>query len=144
MKNALIAAGAQEIQVFPSGSSPSTVASAQTFSGHVVVDALVPSAVETPAASGLVTFAPKARTAWHSHPAGQMLIVTAGRGWVQREGEARQEIVAGDVVWIPPSIRHWHGATDANAMSHIAVTYIKDGKNADWMEFVTDEQYAGG
>ncbi len=101
MKNTLIAAGAQEIQVLPSGSSLSAIASAQTFSGHVVVDSLVPSAVETPAASGLVTFAPKARTAWHSHPAGQKLIITAGRGWVQREGEARQQIASGDVVWIP-------------------------------------------
>lgn len=143
MKNTLIAAGAQEIQVLPSGSSLSAIASAQTFSGHVVVDSLVPSAVETPAASGLVTFAPKARTAWHSHPAGQKLIITAGRGWVQREGEARQQIATGDVVWIPAGIKHWHGATDTNAMSHIAVTYIRDGKNADWMELVSDEQYAG-
>lgn len=108
----------------------------------MVVDALVSPPIETPAASGLVSFAPEASTAWHSHPAGQMLIVTAGKGWVQREGEARQEIGAGDVVWIPAGVKHWHGATDTNAMSHIAVTYIKDGRNADWMELVIDEQYA--
>ena len=98
MKNTLIAAtmtaaalvgepaNAQEIQVFPSGSSPSVIADPKNFSGQVVVDLLTPPSVDDPASSGLVTFAPRARTAWHSHPAGQMLIVTAGKGWVQREG----------------------------------------------------------
>ncbi|WP_182086227.1 cupin domain-containing protein [Aureimonas sp. ME7] len=133
---------AREIQVFPSGSAPSMIASPATFSGHVIVDVLVPSSVETPASSALVSFAPAARTAWHSHPAGQMLIVTAGKGWVQRDGEERQAIGAGDTVWIPAGVKHWHGATDINAMSHIAVTYIRDAKNADWMELVTDEEYA--
>jgi quercetin dioxygenase-like cupin family protein len=93
-------ANAQEIQVFPSGSSPSVIADPKNFSGQVVVDLLTPPSVATPASSGLVTFAPRARTAWHSHPAGQMLIVTAGKGWVQREGQARQEITSGEVVWI--------------------------------------------
>jgi quercetin dioxygenase-like cupin family protein len=152
VKNTLIAAtmtaalggapaNAQGIQVFPSGSSPSVIADPKNFSGQVVVDLLTPPSVETPASSGLVTFAPGAHTAWHSHPAGQMLIVTAGKGWVQREGQARQEIRSGDVVWIPAGIKHWHGATDANGMSHIAITYIRDGKNADWMELVTDQEY---
>jgi quercetin dioxygenase-like cupin family protein len=135
-------ADAQEIQVFPSGSSASVIADPKNFSGQVVVDLLVPSGVETPASSGLVNFAPGARTAWHSHPVGQMLIVTAGKGWVQREGQPRQDIEPGDVVWIPAGIKHWHGGTDRNAMSHIAVTYVQDGKNADWMELVTDEEYA--
>nr|WP_152708790.1 cupin domain-containing protein [Microvirga tunisiensis] len=135
-------ANAKEIQVFPSGSSPSVVADPKNFSGQVVVDLLTPPSVEIPASSGLVTFAPRARTAWHSHPAGQMLIVTAGRGWVQREGQARQEITSGDVVWIPARIKHWHGATDTNGMSHVAITYIQDGKNADWMGLVTDQEYA--
>jgi quercetin dioxygenase-like cupin family protein len=134
-------ADAQDIQVFPSGSSPSVIADPKNFSGQVVVDLLTPPSVETPASSGLVTFAPRARTAWHSHPAGQMLIVTAGKGWVQREGQARQEITSGAVVWIPAGIKHWHGATNSNGMSHVAITYIQDGKNADWMELVTDEQY---
>ena len=154
MKNTLIAAtmtaaalvgepaNALEIQVFRSGSSPSVIADPKNFSGQVVVDLLTPPSVETPASSGLVTFAPRARTAWHSHPAGQMLIVTAGKGWVQREGQTRQEIKPGDVVWIPAGIKHWHGATDTNGMSHVAVTYIRDGKNADWMELVTDQKYA--
>ncbi|HEX2137480.1 MAG TPA: cupin domain-containing protein [Microvirga sp.] len=82
-----------------------------------------------------------ARTAWHSRPAGQMLIVTAGKGWVQREDQARREIKPGDVLWIPAGIKPWHDATDTNGMSHIAVTYIRDGKNADWMELVTDREY---
>ncbi|KQQ85661.1 cupin domain-containing protein [Aureimonas sp. Leaf324] len=152
MKNTLIAAtlavagatsvDAQEIGVYPAGSGPSMLASAENFTGHVVVSPLLPSTVDTPSASGLVSFAPSARTAWHTHPAGQMLIVTAGKGWVQREGEARQEIAAGDTVWIPAEVKHWHGATDVTAMSHIAITYVRDGKNADWMELVTDGQYA--
>ena len=135
-------ADGQDIQVFPSGSSPSVTADPKNFSGQVVVDLLTPPSVETPASSGLVTFAPLARTAWHSHPAGQMLIVTAGKGWVQREGQARQEITSGDVVWIPAGIKHWHGATDTNGMSHVAITYIQNGKNADWMELVNDQEYA--
>ena len=135
-------ANAQGIQIFPSGSSPSVIADPKNFSGQVVVDLLTPPSVETLASSGLVTFAPRARTAWHSHPAGQTLTVTAGKGWVQREGQARQEIKSGDVVWIPAGIKHWHGATDTNGMSHVAVTYIRDGKNADWMELVTDQEYA--
>ncbi len=153
MKNTLIAAtmaaaalcsapaNAQDIQVFPSRSSPSVIADPKNFSGQVVVDLLTLPSVETPASSGLVTFAPSARTAWHSHPAGQMLIVTAGKGWVQREGQARREITSGDVVWIPAGIKHWHGATDTNGMSHVAITYIQNGKNADWMELVTDQDY---
>jgi quercetin dioxygenase-like cupin family protein len=135
-------ANAQDIQVFPSGSSPSVIADPKNFSGQVVVDLLTPPPVATPASSGLVTFAPRARTAWHSHPAGQMLIVTAGKGWVPREGQSRQEIRSGDVVWIPAGIKHWHGATDTNGMSHVAITYIQNGKNADWMELVTDQEYA--
>ena len=153
MKNTLIAAtmtaaalvgepaNAQEIQVFPSGSSPSVIADPKNFSGQVVVDLLTPPSVATPASSGLVTFAPRARTAWHSHPAGQMLIVTAGKGWGQREGQARQEIKPGDVVWIPAGVKQWDGATDTNGMSHVAITYIQDGKNAEWMELVTDQEY---
>ncbi|MFC0386003.1 (R)-mandelonitrile lyase [Muricoccus vinaceus] len=132
---------AQDIQVFPSGSSPSVIADPKNFSGHVVVDLLTPGSVQTPASSGQVSFAPRARTAWHTHPAGQMLIVTAGKGWVHQEGQPRQEITPGDVVWIPAGVRHWHGATSTTAMTHIAVTYVVDGKNADWMELVTEQDY---
>ena len=89
----------------------------------------------------LVTFEPGARTAWHTHPLGQTLIVTAGCGQVQREGGPIEEIRPGDVVWFPPGEKHWHGATATTAMSHIAVQEKLDGKNVEWMEKVTDEQY---
>lgn len=91
--------------------------------------------------SGPGGFRPGARTAWHTHPAGQLLIVTAGKGWVQEEGKARQDIAPGDVVWIPAAVRHWHGATATSPMSHLAMTYMVDGKNVDWQEPVSDEQY---
>ena len=88
-----------------------------------------------------VTFEPGARTAWHTHPLGQTLIVTAGCGWVQREGGPVEEIRPGDVVWFPPGEKHWHGASPATAMTHIAVQESLDGKVVEWMEHVTDEQY---
>jgi quercetin dioxygenase-like cupin family protein len=91
-----------------------------------------------------VTFELGARTAWHTHPLGQTLIVTAGRGWVQRVGGPVEEISAGDVVWIAPEEKHWHGATSTTAMTHIAVAEKLNGSPVDWMEKVTDEQYQGG
>ncbi|MEB6378994.1 cupin domain-containing protein [Leclercia adecarboxylata] len=137
------AADDRPITVTPAGSAPSVTGAAENFTGHVIVDLLTPSSLVTPAATGQVTFAPGARTAWHSHPAGQMLIVTAGKGWVEKEGEPKHVIAAGDTVWIPAGVKHWHGATDTTGMSHIAVTYIRDGKNAEWFEPVSDEQYKG-
>jgi quercetin dioxygenase-like cupin family protein len=89
----------------------------------------------------MVHFTPGARTAWHTHPAGQMLIVTSGKGWVQQEGSVKQEINPGDVVWIPANVNHWHGATDNTGMGHIAISYIKDGKNVEWGKLVTDEEF---
>lgn len=89
-----------------------------------------------------VTFEPGARTAWHSHPLGQTLIVTAGCGRVQRQGGAIEDIRPGDVVWFPPEEKHWHGSSPATAMTHIAIQEEQDGKSADWMEHVSDEQYA--
>lgn len=91
-----------------------------------------------------VTFEPGARTAWHTHPLGQTLIVISGTGWTQCEGEERVEIRAGDVIWCPPGHRHWHGATATTGMTHIAVQEGVDGKMVDWMEHVTDEQYLAG
>jgi quercetin dioxygenase-like cupin family protein len=89
----------------------------------------------------LVTFEPGARTAWHTHPFGQTLIVTAGSGWVQQEGKEKQEIHQGDVVYFFPNEKHWHGATNTTAMSHIAIQEKLNGSPVDWMEHVTDEQY---
>lgn len=88
-----------------------------------------------------VTFEPGARSAWHTHPLGQTLIVTAGTGWVQQEGGEKQDIKPGDVIWIPPGVKHWHGATATNGMTHIAIQEQLDGKNVEWMEQVSDEQY---
>jgi quercetin dioxygenase-like cupin family protein len=90
---------------------------------------------------GHVTFAPGARTAWHTHPAGQILIVTYGTGWIQQWGAERREIKPGDVVWIPPGVKHWHGGTATNGMSHMAIQEMVDGRNVDWLEKVSDEQY---
>jgi quercetin dioxygenase-like cupin family protein len=91
-----------------------------------------------------VTFEPGARTAWHTHPLGQTLIVTAGRGWTQCEGESVVEICAGDVVWCPPGHKHWHGATPTTSMTHIAVQEALNGETAHWLQHVTDEEYLLG
>ena len=92
--------------------------------------------------AGSVTFEPGARTAWHKHPLGQTLIITAGLGWVQTEGGQIEEVRPGDVVWFPPGEKHWHGATPNTAMTHIAVQESLNGKNVDWMEKVSDKQYS--
>ncbi|CAG9257767.1 Cupin 2 conserved barrel domain protein [Paraburkholderia unamae] len=111
------------------------------FTGNAAVRSLLPPNDSTRANVGLVDFAPRARTTWHTHPAGQLLIVTAGMGWIQEEGQERRVIEFGDVVWIPSGVKHWHGATDTTSMSHVALTYVVDGKNVDWLEPVSDEQY---
>jgi quercetin dioxygenase-like cupin family protein len=91
--------------------------------------------------AGEVTFAACARSAWHTHPAGQTLVVTAGTGWVQEWGGDKQEITVGDVIWTPPGVKHWHGATPARAMTHLAITGDLDGNIVEWMEKVTDDEY---
>ncbi|MBN3851802.1 cupin domain-containing protein [Paraburkholderia sp. Ac-20340] len=111
------------------------------FTGNAGVRPLLPPNDSTRASVGLVDFAPGARTTWHSHPAGQLLIVTAGMGWIQEANKERRVIESGDVVWIPADVKHWHGATDTTAMSHVALTYWADGKNVDWLEAVSDAQY---
>ena len=123
------------------GSQPSRKAPAESFTGTVRIDPLF--AAQDPARTGgaSVTFEPGARTAWHTHPLGQTLIVTAGLGWVQREGGPIEEIRPGDVVWFPPGLKHWHGATPTTAMTHIAIQEAQGGKYVDWMEKVSDDQY---
>lgn len=134
-------AAAQGIEIRQNGGTPASIGTDKLFSGHVVVTPLYPATDITRASTGLVTFAPGARTAWHTHPAGQMLIVTIGQGWIQQEGQQRQVMNAGDVVWIPAGVKHWHGATNDSQMAHIAVSYMQGDKNVDWMELVTEEQY---
>jgi quercetin dioxygenase-like cupin family protein len=131
------------MEIKRSGTQPSGKGPAEYFTGSVRIDPLMSPPEPSQVAMALVTFEPGARTAWHTHPFGQTLIVTAGFGWVQREGEARQEIRQGDVVYFFPGEKHWHGATDTTAMSHIAIQEKLDGSPVEWMEHVTDEQYNG-
>lgn len=129
------------ITVTRPGSQPSTIGPAENFTGSVRVDSRFQGTAPARIGGGTVTFAPGARTAWHTHPLGQTLIVTAGVGLVQEWGSPVQEIRPGDVIWIPPGVKHWHGATADNGMSHIAIAEALDGRSAEWMEKVTDEQY---
>jgi quercetin dioxygenase-like cupin family protein len=132
----------ESMDISPNGSRPATIGSAEYFIGSVIVEPFFAANETTPSTGALVTFGPGARSAWHTHPAGQILIVTSGTGWVQEEGGEKREIKPGDVVWTPPGVKHWHGATDTAAMSHIAITNVADGKNVDWMEQVSDAQYS--
>ncbi len=123
------------------GTQASVQGPADWFTGSVRIDPLFTALDPALVAGANVTFEPGARTVWHTHPLGQTLIVTAGCGWVQREGEPVEEIFPGDVVWFAPGERHWHGASPSTGMTHIAVQEKMDGKVVDWMEPVTDEQY---
>jgi quercetin dioxygenase-like cupin family protein len=129
------------MEIKRSGSQPSGKGPAEWFTGTVRIDPLFPAHAPARAAGNAVTFEPGARTAWHTHPLGQILIVTAGCGLVQREGGAVEEIRPGDVVRFEPGEKHWHGASPTTAMTHIAIQEALDGKSAEWMEHVSDEQY---
>ena len=111
------------------------------FTGTVRIDPLFQPEEPARTAAASVTFEPGARTAWHTHPLGQTLIITAGVGWVQIEGGAVEEVRPGDVVWFPPNVRHWHGASTTTAMTHVAIHEALNGKVVEWMEKVSDEQY---
>jgi quercetin dioxygenase-like cupin family protein len=128
--------------ISPNGSRPSAKGPAEYFTGTAIVDPLFAAKPHMASTGGHVTFEPGARSAWHTHPAGQILIVTSGTGWVQEEGGEKRVIKPGDVVWCPPNVKHWHGATATNSMGHIAITNVVNGKNVEWMEKVSDEQYA--
>ncbi|MCS3797357.1 cupin domain-containing protein [Niastella sp. OAS944] len=123
------------------GSKPSGKGPADWFTGAVRIDMLFEANDARRGASAAVTFEPGARTAWHTHPLGQTLIITAGCGLVQREGGPIEKVFPGDVVWFAPNEKHWHGATATNGMTHIAIQENLNGKVVDWMEHVTDEQY---
>lgn len=132
----------QELRITRSGAQPARPAPAAYFTGSARVDAPFEAAAPARVSGARVMFEPGARTAWHIHPLGQTLIVTAGTGRVQRWGDTAEEIRQGDIVWIPPGQKHWHGAAPNNSMTHIAITERLDGKSVDWMEKVSDEQYA--
>ncbi len=123
------------------GQNPSTRGSADYFTGQVRIDPLLAAPDPARIAGALVTFEPGARTAWHTHPLGQTIIVTAGLGWAQRDGGPVEEIRPGDVVWFPPGEKHWHGATPTTGMSHIALQERLNGSTVDWLEQVSDAQY---
>jgi len=129
------------MEIKRSGSQSSSKGPAEYFTGTVRIDPLLQAPAPARLFGASVTFEPGARTAWHTHPLGQTLIVTAGCGRVQHWGGPIEEIRPGDVVWFPPDEKHWHGAGLLTAMTHIAIVEVLDGKSADWMEKVSDEQY---
>ena len=131
------------MEIKRAGSQPSTKGPADWFTGTVRIDPLFPATASTRAAGNAVTFEPGARTAWHTHPLGQTLIVTAGCGRAQREGGPIEEIRPGDVVVFAPGEKHWHGAAPTTAMNHLAIQEAIDGRAVDWLEHVTDAQYHG-
>ena len=132
------------MHIIRNGSQPSRPGPAAYFTGTVRFDREFNT--DAPARVGglTVTFEPGARTNWHTHPLGQTIIVTEGVGWARLEGEERVEIRPGDIVWFPPGVRHWHGATDTTAMTHIAIAESLDGSRVDWEEPVSDTDYLGG
>lgn len=126
-----------------SGTTPSAKGPSEYFTGSVRLDAPFKATEPARVGGATVTFEPGARTAWHTHPLGQTLIVTSGLGWAQREGGPREEIRPGDIVWFPPGEKHWHGATDTTAMTHIAIAKSLNGTPVTWLEQVSDQDYLG-
>jgi quercetin dioxygenase-like cupin family protein len=134
-------ARSEAMDIKRNGSRPSGKGPEAYFTGTVRVDPMFETGEPVRVTGGHVTFEPGARSAWHTHPLGQTLVITSGLGWAQLEGEPIEEIRPGDVVWFPPGVKHWHGATPTTAVSHIAITESREGKNVDWMEKVSAEQY---
>ena len=135
------ASAPQELKIARNGSQASSKGPAQNFTGAVRVDPLFGASAPSRTAAAYVTFEPGARSNWHSHPLGQTLVVTAGVGRVQRWGGRVEEIRPGDVVWTPPGVKHWHGASPTTAMTHMAIQEQQEGKVVEWMEKVSDAQY---
>lgn len=129
------------MKITRSGSQPSTKGSPDYFTGSVRLDSPFSGSEPARVGGAIVTFEPGARTAWHTHPLGQTLIVTAGCGWLQQEGGPKEPIRPGDVAWIPAGIKHWHGATASTGMTHIAIAESLDGKTVEWLEHVSDAQF---
>lgn len=135
---------APRLEIQKNGSQASLKGPAAWFTGDAWIDAPFKREAPSRLTGATVTFSPGARTAWHTHPLGQTLMVTSGKGWIQIQGRAVQEINAGDIVKVPANVKHWHGATPTTAMSHIALQEAIDGKNVEWMEKVSEEDYAAG
>lgn len=131
------------MEIQRNGSKASVQGPTDYFTGAVRIDSPFQAAAPAQTGGAIVTFEPGSRTAWHTHPLGQTLIVTSGLGWVQREGDSKQEIRPGDVIWFEPDEKHWHGATDTTAMTHIAIAESQNGSPVTWMEQVSDVDYLG-
>ncbi|HDG9776405.1 TPA: cupin domain-containing protein [Raoultella planticola] len=129
------------MNIIRSGSQPSRKGPDSWFTGDVRIDAPFQACEPAKVGGATVTFEPGARTAWHTHPLGQTLIVTQGRGWLQEWGKEAQALNQGDIAWIPPGVKHWHGASSDTAMAHIAIAEAENGSPVTWLEKVTDEQY---
>ncbi|MEP3279406.1 MAG: cupin domain-containing protein [Stappiaceae bacterium] len=129
------------MEIYKAGSRPTDTGSDSYFTGTVLVDPIITAAEPARVRALRVSFLPGARTAWHTHPLGQTLHVISGAGYIQKEGEPITQILPGDTIWIAPGEKHWHGASEKNAMCHIAIHETLDGSNVDWLEQVTDEQY---
>jgi quercetin dioxygenase-like cupin family protein len=135
--------GSTSLKILRNSDQPSTRGPAEYFTGSVRIDSQFAAPDPARAAAAVVTFEPGSRTAWHTHPLGQRLLIVSGEGWVQKEGEAKQFVQAGDTVWFEPDEKHWHGATDRKAMTHVAIQEARDGSPVNWMEQVSDEDYLG-
>ena len=136
-----VPAHAEGMEISRDAARPPTAGSPEFFTGDVLIKPLFDATEYTDTSGGQVTFTPGARSAWHTHPAGQTLIVSSGTGWVQQWDGEKQRINPGDVIWTPPGVKHWHGATATDEMTHIAIQGVVDGTNVDWMEKVSDDQY---
>ncbi|WP_416424552.1 cupin domain-containing protein [Pseudomonas sp. App30] len=131
----------QNMSIVRNGEQPAIMGAPGNFVGNARIDPLFAARAPSTVSAGAVTFQPGARSAWHTHPMGQTLVVTAGTGWIQQEGGLKQVIKPGDVIWTPPGVKHWHGATATTGMTHIAVQEAQGGKTVEWLEPVTDAQY---
>ena len=129
------------MKITRSGTQPSAKGPADYFTGAVRIDPVFPANDPSRVSAGHVTFEPGARSVWHTHPLGQTLIITSGLGWAQQEGGPIEEVRTGDVIWFPPGLKHWHGASPTNGMSHYAIQETLNGENVEWLEKVTEEQY---
>lgn len=135
------ALSAQSMTIVRNGERASVIGAPKNFVGHARIDPLFAVPAPSNVSAGYVTFEPGARSMWHTHPLGQMLVVTTGTGWVQQEGVDKQVIKPGDVIWTPPGVKHWHGATSTTGVTHMAIQEALDGKNVEWLEPVTEAQY---
>lgn len=131
----------QSMTIVRNGEQASVIGPSANFVGHARIDPLFAPRAPSKVSAGYVTFQPGARSMWHTHPLGQMLVVTMGTGWVQQEGADKQVIKPGDVIWTPPGVKHWHGATSTTGVTHMAIQETLDGKNVEWLEPVTEAQY---